>query len=269
MIFDDHDVHRRLEHLVAVAEGRPRGSRGGTPRITGAFMAYWVYQHLGNLAPPELEEEPMYRTAIAAGRRRRPAARGVRRSTADRESAATRWACRRDFGRSRVLVVDSRAARVLDDDHRDMVDEEEWAWIVERSREALDHLVIVSTAAGVHVAGRALPRGVERGGVRRRLGPAGRVGSASASGARSTSSTGRRSRRRSRPMVDLLRDVAGGARGGRPPASVTLVGGDIHNAYVAEVSLGRRDERPQPRAPARLLAVPKPALPGASGGSSA
>jgi hypothetical protein len=25
----------------------------------------------------------------------------------------------------------------------------------------------------------------------------------------------------------------------RPPASVTVVGGDIHNAYVAEVSLGR------------------------------
>ena len=45
-----------------------------------------------------------------------------------------------------------------------------------------------------------------------------------------------------------------------PPASVTLVGGDIHNAYVAEVSLGRRDDSPQPRAPARVLAVSQPAL---------
>ena len=43
-------------------------------------------------------------------------------------------------------------------------------------------------------------------------------------------------------MVDLLRDVAGGSRSGRPPASITLVGGDIHNAYIAEVSLGRRDD---------------------------
>jgi hypothetical protein len=39
-------------------------------------------------------------------------------------------------------------------------------------------------------------------------------------------------------MVELLQQVAGGAR---PPASVTVVGGDIHNAYVAEVSLGRLD----------------------------
>ena len=29
-------------------------------RIVGAFMSYWLYQHLGNLAPPELAEEPLY-----------------------------------------------------------------------------------------------------------------------------------------------------------------------------------------------------------------
>ena len=28
-----------------------------------------------------------------------------------------------------------------------------------------------------------------------------------------------------------------------PPASVTLIGGDVHHAYVAEVSLGKRDPR--------------------------
>ena len=74
---------------------------------------------------------------------------------ADRESAATRWACFRDFGRSRVLVVDSRAARVLEEGRREMVDDEEWEWIVERSRGDFDHLVIVSTlpvfmSPGVH-----------------------------------------------------------------------------------------------------------------------
>jgi hypothetical protein len=41
----------------------------------------------------------------------------------------------------------------------------------------------------------------------------------------------------------MLRDVATGASGVRPPATVTLVGGDVHNAYVAEVSLGKRDPR--------------------------
>jgi hypothetical protein len=44
-------------------------------------------------------------------------------------------------------------------------------------------------------------------------------------------------------MVDMLRDVATGASGVRPPATVKLVGGDVHNAYVAEVSLGKRDPR--------------------------
>jgi hypothetical protein len=42
-------------------------------------------------------------------------------------------------------------------------------------------------------------------------------------------------------MVQLLRDVATGEGGRRPPAPVTVVGGDIHNAYVVEVSFGRLD----------------------------
>src|SRR5204862_1756407 len=123
-------------------------------RITGAFMAYWLYQHLGNLSPPELDGEAMYQTAIAAGRDVRAELEQFA-ERADRESAATRWASCRDFGRSRVLIVDSRAARVLDDDHREMVDAAEWEWIGDRGHEAVDHLVIVSTlpvflSTGVH-----------------------------------------------------------------------------------------------------------------------
>jgi hypothetical protein len=40
-------------------------------------------------------------------------------------------------------------------------------------------------------------------------------------------------------MVRLLSEVANGGAGVPPPASVTVVGGDVHNAYVAEVSMGR------------------------------
>ena len=153
MIFDDHDVIDDWNISWQWLEDA-RAKPWWHARITGAFMAYWVYQHLGNLAPPELEEEAMYQTAIAAGGDVGPELEAFA-ERADRESAASRWACSRDFGRSRVVVVDSRAARVLDDDHRDMVDGEEWEWIVERSHEALDHLVIVSTlpvfmSPGVH-----------------------------------------------------------------------------------------------------------------------
>ena len=49
------------------------------------------------------------------------------------ESAASRWAFYRDFGDSRLLVLDSRAARVLTDGQREMVDEEEWDWVVDHS----------------------------------------------------------------------------------------------------------------------------------------
>ncbi len=239
MIFDDHDVIDDWNiswRWLREARAQPWWHA----RITGAFMAYWIYQHLGNMSPPELDGEAMYQTAIAAGGDVGPELERFAEG-ADRESAATRWACCRDFGRSRVLVVDSRAARVLDDDHRDMVDAEEWAWIVDRSHEALDHLVIVSTlpvfmSAGVHSL-EAWNEAVCAGAWGR---PAAWLGERMRRAldlehwpAFQASFTG---------MVDLLRDVAGGSRSGRPPASITLVGGDIHNAYIAEVSLGRRDD---------------------------
>jgi len=238
MIFDDHDVIDDWNiswQWLREARSQPWWHA----RITGAFMAYWLYQHLGNLSPPELDGESMYQTAIAAGRDVRAELEEFA-ARADRESAATRWASCRDFGRSRVLIVDSRAARVLDDDHRDMVDAAEWEWIGDRGHEAVDHLVIVSTlpvflSTGVHYL-EAWSEAVCAGAWGR---PAARLGERL-----------RRSldlehwpafQESFTAMVDMLRSIATGGRGGDPPASITLVGGDIHNAYIAEVSLGRRD----------------------------
>jgi len=239
MIFDDHDViddwNISWEWLREM-----RATPWWDARITGAFMSYWVYQHLGNLTASELADEPMYQRAIAADGDVGDELEAFARR-ADRESAATRWACMRDFGRSRVLVVDSRAARVLDEEHRQMVDDEEWQWISERSRADVDHLLIVSTlpvfmSPGIHhleAWNEAVCAGAW-GGLAARL--------------------GERLRRaldlEHWPafhdsfvlMVDLVRDVATGADGRRrPPASVSLIGGDVHNASVAEISLGRRD----------------------------
>jgi hypothetical protein len=235
MIFDDHDViddWNISSEWVADARALPWWHE----RITGAFMSYWLYQHLGNLAPPELADEPLF------GR----AARGADISTevrhmaeaADRDTAASRWACYRDFGRSRVLVVDSRAARVLSDAGRDMVDDDEWEWITELSRAELDHLVIASTlpvfmSPGVHYLeawNEAICSGVW-GAHAARLGERLR---------RALDLEHWPAFQRSfERMMQLLRDVSSGASGVTPPASVTLVGGDVHNAYVAEVSLGR------------------------------
>ena len=142
MIFDDHDVNDDWNISWSwVEEMRARPWWGD--RITGAFMSYWIYQHIGNLSPPELAEEELLRLVQAdddAGPRLRRAA-----GRWDRESAASRWAYYRDFGKSRLLVLDSRAARVLTDGRREMIDEEEWDWIVEHSLGDFDHLVIAST----------------------------------------------------------------------------------------------------------------------------
>jgi PhoD-like phosphatase len=239
MIFDDHDViddWNISREWLRDARAQPWWHA----RITGAFMSYWIYQHLGNLPPPELAGDPTYRTVVEKDGDAGPELEefAVR---VDHEYAATRWACLRDFGRTRVLVVDSRAARVLERDRRRLVDDEEWAWIVDRSREEVDHLLIVSTLPvfmppAIHhleAWNEAVCDGAW-GGRAARLGERVRRALDLEHWPAFQTSFAR--------MVDLLRDVATGGEGSRrPPASVSVIGGDIHNAYVADVSLGRRD----------------------------
>ena len=234
MIFDDHDVHddwniswRWIDEM--------RHTSWWEARITGAFMAYWVYQHIGNLSPPELDAEttlPRVRAADDAG----PLLRELAHMW-DRESAASRWAFYRDFGNTRLLVLDSRAARVLSDGRRQMIDDDEWDWIVEHSSGAFDHLVVASTlpvfiAIGVHhlqAWNEALCAG---------------------SWGRLAANLSERLRRavdlehwaafnRSfEELCDWLRHVARGADGVAPPSSVLLLGGDVHYSSISEIDLG-------------------------------
>ncbi|GAC1329133.1 MAG: hypothetical protein NVSMB13_16570 [Mycobacteriales bacterium] len=53
MIFDDHDVHDDWNTSQAWRE-QAKATPWWPERITGALMAYWLYQHLGNLEPAEL-----------------------------------------------------------------------------------------------------------------------------------------------------------------------------------------------------------------------
>ena len=39
-------------------------------------------------------------------------------------------------------MIDSRAGRVLDEDHRSMLDDEEWDWVHEHATGGFDHLLI-------------------------------------------------------------------------------------------------------------------------------
>jgi hypothetical protein len=64
---------------------------------------------------------------------------------AEEEIAGTRCNYHRDFGRTRLLVLDSRAGRVLDEDRREMLSEPEWAWVEDCVTGDFDQLLIATT----------------------------------------------------------------------------------------------------------------------------
>ena len=129
MIFDDHDVHDDWNTSESWVERYARDLVVGRAR-PGAFMAYWIYRHLGNLAPPELAEErllaeihadedggPALRIRPPRDRRRRRAggpttaisAALVWSSSIARRARPHRRAAR--HGRRRRVGVDCRARR--------------------------------------------------------------------------------------------------------------------------------------------------------------
>jgi hypothetical protein len=235
MIFDDHDVHDDWNISASWLE-EFRDKPWWDDRIRGAFMSYWAYQHIGNLAPDHLHDDEMYDAVCAAEDGAAQLARFARK--ADRETAGTRWSYCRDYGGVRVIVIDSRAGRVLEDGRRCMVDDGEWDWIEERLVGGHDHLVIATSLPvllgyGLHyleawneaICGGAWGRAGDWLGERVRRGfdlehwPA---------------------FRESFERLTRRIEEVGAGRHGEPPASIVLLSGDVHHAYLAEVAF-RRD----------------------------
>ena len=234
MIFDDHDVHDDWNTSTDwVRDIRSRG--WWDERIVGGFMSYWLYQHLGNLSPRELADMDLYarvREADDAG--------AILRDyvfKADREVEGTRWSYCRDIGSARLVMVDSRAGRVLEPGARSMVDEEEWRWIEEHARGDCDHLLIGTSlplllAPGMHYLeawNEAVCDGAW-GPVAARAGEKLRQGLDLEHWAAFDKSLER--------MLGLVRAVGRGERG-EPPASIVVLSGDVHHAYLAEVGFAR------------------------------
>jgi hypothetical protein len=236
MIFDDHDVHDDW-NISSLWVEEMRQKAWWEARITGAFMAYWLYQHIGNLSPPELAEDAVFRRVKAeddAG----PLLRRLAH-TWDHESAASRWAFYRDFGGTRLLVLDSRAARVLSGGRRQMIDDDEWDWVVEHSSGAFDHVIIASTLPVF------LPIGIHHLQAWNEALCAGRWGRLAAN----LSEQLRRSvdlehwaafNRSFEQLCDWLRRIARGTHEAQPPATILLLGGDVHCSSVSEIRLGTR-----------------------------
>ncbi|MEV6393686.1 alkaline phosphatase D family protein [Streptomyces sp. NPDC051907] len=243
MIFDDHDVIDDWNTSAAwLAEMRE------TPwwreRILSGLMSYWVYQQLGNLSPEELRTDELYAavrgTPDGTDRLRRFA------SEADADPACVRWSYRRDFGRTRLLMVDTRAARVLDEQERAMLDEEEALWLRDEALDepaSYDHLLIGTSLPWllpplVHDAegwNAAMCRG-ERGARWARFGEKLRRAADLEHWAAFPSSFDR--------LTRLIAQVGGGQDA---PATVCVLSGDVHHAYIAEPKWLEDAEPPRAR----------------------
>jgi phosphodiesterase/alkaline phosphatase D-like protein len=250
MIFDDHDVHDDWNTSAAwrrdyLAKAWWRN------RIDGAYMSYWIYQHLGNLTPDDLAKDELWRTVREAGEDVAVLLRDFAQR-ADESPEGIQWSFRRTFGRVRLVAIDSRSGRVLDDGHgqprisgpaqretgrelRQMVSDTEWQWVTESVAGNWDHVVLASSlpfllSRGIHDL-EAWNEAVAAGAWGRRLIPLGekirRAGDLEHWAAFGRSFNA---------FEQLITGLATGTYG-RPPASVTLLGGDVHHSYLAEVSL--------------------------------
>jgi hypothetical protein len=234
MIWDDHDVHDDWNTSQAWVDGI-RAEPWWEERIVGAIVSYWVYQHLGNLSPQELRREELWRRvqeADDAGALLREFA-----LRADRETAGARWTYYRDLGRTRLVMMDSRAGRVLEPRRRSMVDAEEWRWIVEHSRGDFDHLLLGTT---LPVLLSPAMHNLEAWNEAVCDGAWGRLAAAAGESIRQGLDLEHWGafERSFRALCQTLQAVAIG-EDGRAPASIVALSGDVHHAYLAEVAFRR------------------------------
>jgi hypothetical protein len=245
MIFDDHDMIDDWNISQAWVDDI-RQHAWWEEHVVGGVMAYWVYQHLGNLGPDEIEADGMLRDFVLAGD-----ASELLREWALRSERFTpvpggyRFSVCRDVGRVRIVVVDCRNGRVLTPGNRRMVDDAEWAWVSEHAMAPCDHLLIATSLpflmpGALHdleawseavcdgAWGDRFSRVGER--IRRAIDledwPAFRVSF--------------------ERLVALLRDVATPDRGdgSPPPATVCVLSGDVHFTYGVAATFDPPDGRP-------------------------
>ncbi len=169
MIFDDHDISDDWNTSAAWVE-HMRAQPWWEERIISGLASYWLYQHLGNLSPDDLDDDLVWPKVRDAG----DATRVLREFAyrADQEVEGTRWSYRRDFGKTRLVVIDSRCGRVLEgeppgDGRRRRVGLDRGAGHRRLRPPAAGHLAAVRPGPG-----HPRPGGLERGGDRRGLGPA-------------------------------------------------------------------------------------------------
>ncbi len=241
MIFDDHDV--RDDWNTSKAWRRDmQATDWWQERIIGALSSYWVYQHLGNLSPAELADNELFQHVRKCDGDAEPLIREFA-IAADKEAdgaKGARWSYRRDLGRIRLLVIDSRCGRILDSGKRSMLSDAEFDWIEEQLTGDYDHLLIGTSLPWL------LPRAFHDIETWNELLCDGRRGRAIAAISEKIRRAGdfehwaafRESFER---LALLIRDVGKGdyaANSGSAPATICVLSGDVHHAYIARPDYG-------------------------------
>lgn len=222
MIFDDHEIMDDWNSSAAwLAE--VRREPWWDERSTTGIASYWLFQHLGNLAPAQLDGDPVW-TRIRAGED----ATAVLSEFAARVATPAGpdpypWGYTVDVGRTRLVMLDCRGNRVIDGPERRMWPQEHWDDLTEQARADCDHLVLACSLpwllaptihhgeAVIEVLAAKRP-GMERLRQKYDLEHWAAVGHS----------------------FDELTALIAGVRG---PATVSVLGGDVHHSYVARAAI--------------------------------
>jgi len=242
MLLDDHDL--RDDWNTSLSWRREVTAKPWwRDRVTGAYASYWVYQHLGNLSPEQLDADETYQRMLTLGtdaERTRHLDEMAWR--ADCDPTTMRWSFCRDLGgagrRVRLVAIDGRCSRQLDPDDRRMVDAVEWAWVREQVLDPDhpdEHLVLASTLPLLLLPGIHHLEGWDE--------------------AISEGAWGRPGKwigERLRQLLDLEHWAAWRASFAEvvtlleeivqrpdPPSTILLLGGDVHASYTATAELAR------------------------------
>ncbi len=235
MIFDDHDI-RDDWNTSWTWKQQMEATSWWHDRIVGGLASYWVYQHLGNLGPADRAADPLWqRIATYDGADELDITTELDElaDRADQEPESYRWSFARDFDtQARLIVVDSRAARVLDPDNRSILDRDEMDWFDDQMRGGFEHVLIGTSlpfllAPGLHHA-EAFSEALAEGAWGRFVGRIGETARQAADMEHWAAFE-----QGFREVARMTLSVAAGERG-RAPRTITYLSGDVHHSYVAE-----------------------------------
>ncbi|RQX06535.1 alkaline phosphatase D family protein [Micromonospora globispora] len=260
MIFDDHEV---IDDWNTSAAWRAdmREQSWWAERIRSGLASYWVYQHLGNLSPDEIAADPVYAKVTAAedatgvlnefGERVDKEA-DVAHDTERWRAVQYQWSYALDLGRTRLVVLDNRSSRVLEPGNRAMLPPGEWSWFLDRAHGVYEHLVVGASLPWL------LPPGIHHVEAwNERLADSRRpwVAKVSEQIRRAWDLEHWAAFNRSFEALGALFARLGSGRPGRPgdrvgagpayppPASISVLSGDVHHSYVARARFADRGVR--------------------------